>query len=84
MPWYDIFWTDQAVDHLAAHGVSQEDFEWVASGPDSDDWSRSRPDRRIAWGYTEDGRYIACVYEPLDDRVTIIPVTAYETQEPGC
>lgn len=82
MPWHDYFWTDGMLNHLAEHGVTQEDFEWTVNYPNSEGRSRSQPDRLMAWGYTEDGRYIACVYELLEDDMTVIPVTAYETREP--
>lgn len=56
MPWYDFRWNDILEAYLAEHGVSTEDYEVVVSNPESVDFSRSRPDRLIAWGYTEDGR----------------------------
>jgi hypothetical protein len=33
------------------------------------------------FGYTPDGRYIVVIYEVVDAD-TVIPVTAYEVQEP--
>jgi len=33
-------------------------------------------DRLIAFGYSSDGRWTACVYEMVDDD-TILPITAY-------
>lgn len=81
MPIFDFIWTDEIVEHLAEHGVSQDDFEHVVCNPSSQGVSRSSglPCR---WGYTVDGRYIIAVYEEIDD-VTIIPTTAYEVPEPG-
>lgn len=43
---------------------------------DEEGTSRSS-DRPIRFGYTKDGRYVAVVFEWIDD-VTIFPVTAYE------
>ena len=68
------------MDHLAEHGVSQDDFEHVLSRPYSKGLSRSSG-LPAAWGYTPDGRYIVVVYLELDE-TTILPVTAYEVPEP--
>ena len=73
-------WTDEIVDHIAEHGVSQDDFENVVCRPYSKGVSRSSG-LPAAWGYTPDGRYIVAVYEELDE-ITILPVTAYEVPEP--
>jgi hypothetical protein len=81
MPAFDFLWTDEIVEHLAEHGVSQDDFEHVVCNPTSKGWSRSS-DLPCVWGYTEDGRYIIAVYEELDD-ITLLPVTAYEVPEPN-
>lgn len=76
----DVIWTDEIVGHLAQHGVSQDDFEYVLSHPTSEGISRSTG-LPTAWGYTRDGRYIMIVYEEVD-RLTVLPVTAYEVPEP--
>ena len=80
MPFLDFLWTDDAVEHIAEHGISQEDFEHVVCCPTSKGFSRlSR--LPTAWGYTVDGRYVVAIYEELDE-MTILPVTAYEVPEP--
>lgn len=33
MPWYDFFWYDENVEHLAEHGVTPEEFEEASSPP---------------------------------------------------
>ncbi len=33
MPYYDLLWTDEIIDHIAEHGVSQDDFEDVFRNP---------------------------------------------------
>lgn len=76
----DVIWTDETVDHLAEHGVSQDDFEYVLSRPTREGISRSTG-LPAAWGHTRDGRYIIIVYEQID-RLTVLPVTAYEVPEP--
>lgn len=82
MPWNDFFWTEDNLGHIAEHGITPEDFEQVVNNTGSEERSRSRPDRLAVWGYTEDGRYIMCIYERLADGMTVVPVTAYETREP--
>ena len=80
MPFLDFLWTDEGVEHLAEHGISQDDFEHVMCHPLRKGYSRSSR-LPVAWGYTDDGRYIMAVYEQLDE-LTILPVTAYEVAEP--
>lgn len=80
MPYLDFVWTDELVEHLAEHGISPEDFEHVVRHPVSKGLSR-KTGLPVVWGYTPDGRYIMAVYDPID-RVTALPVTAYEVPEP--
>lgn len=80
MPFLNFFWTDDSVDHIAEHGISQEDFEHVVCHPTSKGFSRSSR-LPAAWGHTADGRYIVVIYEELDE-MTVLPVTAYEVPEP--
>ena len=77
---FDFLWTDEIIDHLAEHGISQNDFESVVLHPTSKGLSRSSG-LPCVWGHTEDGRYVIAVYEELD-AITLLPVTAYEVPEP--
>jgi hypothetical protein len=78
--WFEFFWTDEIEEHLAEHGLTREDFEHVVSQSwETQSVSRSSG-RPLAMGYTEDGRYIVCVWEWIDD-ITIEPYTAYEVGE---
>lgn len=79
MPFYLFIWSDQIEEHLARHGVTPDEFEEVVCDPDEVDKSRSSG-RRIAFGETSTGRYLACVHEFLDD-TTVLPVTAYEVED---
>lgn len=81
MPYYEFFWLDETIEHLAEHGVTPEEFEEVVSNPEEIGESRfsSRP---CCWGETADGRYLFCVFEKLDD-ATILPITAYDSRRPG-
>ena len=47
--------------------------------PDEVDQSHSSG-RPIAFGETSTGKYLACVYELLDD-MTVLPVTAYDVED---
>ena len=78
MPDFFILYDDARVEHLALNGVTIEDFQAVVNDPCSVDRSKSSK-RMIAFGFTDDGRYLACVYEHLDDQ-TILPFTAYEVE----
>ena len=80
MPYFEFLWTDEIVEHIADHDVSEDDFEAVVCHPVRTGESRSSG-LPAAWGYTTDGRYIIAIYEELDD-VMILPVTAYEVPEP--
>lgn len=80
MALYNYIWTDEIVEHVAEHGITPEDFEFVVNNPQYVGASRSSGLPAV-WGYTEDGRFIMAIYEQLDD-ITLIPVTAYEVPEP--
>ena len=80
MTYYDFLWSRPIIDHIAEHGISQNEFETVVCHPERQGFSRATG-LPAAWGYTTDGRYIFAVYEEIDD-VTLLPVTAYEVPEP--
>ena len=79
MPFYLFIWNDLIEGHLAAHGVTPDEFEEVVCDPDEVYPSRLSG-RPIAFGATSTGKYLACVYELLDD-TTVLPVTAYEVED---
>jgi hypothetical protein len=80
MPYFDFFWTDELIAHIAEHDISPKEFERVVMHPvDMDKSDSSGHD--AAFGYTQDGRFIIAVFEYLDE-MTILPVTAYEVPEP--
>ncbi len=74
MPFYLFIWSDQVEEHLAAHGVTPDEFEEVVCDPEEVAHSRSSG-RPIAFGETSTGKYLACVYELLHE-TTVLPVTA--------
>jgi uncharacterized DUF497 family protein len=79
MPFYLFLWTPEAVVHLAANGVSQDEFEEIVCAPGRIHVSRTTG-RPTAIGTTVEGRLLVCVYEQVDDD-TILPVTAFEPDE---
>ncbi|HQU46523.1 MAG TPA: hypothetical protein PK867_27195 [Pirellulales bacterium] len=79
MPYLEFVWTVEMIEHLAEHGVDQDEFECVVSHPTRRGISRSSG-RPCCWGETAEGRQLFCVYEQLDDD-TIVPVTAYEVTD---
>ena len=76
MAWFDCFWYDENRDHLAQHGVTPEEFEYVVCHPKITGVSDSSGNPLVK-GYTSTGRWLVCIYESIDD-VSILPVTAYE------
>lgn len=81
MAWFEFFWSPEIEAHLAEHGINPEEFEEVVMHPVRRGLSRTQP-RRFADGRTAADRYIRCVYELMDDGITVVPVTAYDRREP--
>lgn len=75
MPTYLFFWTDENEEHVAEHGVTREEFEWVVQRAKRRGVSKTSG-RPTAQGLTRDGRLLYCVYEMLDV-ATVLPVTAF-------
>ena len=69
------------VRHLEQHGIEKDDVLRVFANPTGQDTSRSSG-LPMVFGYTSDGRYVAVVYEEVDQDA-VYPVTAYEVPEPG-
>ena len=71
-------WTEEAIRHLAEHGVTQDEFAEVVMDARMIETSRSTG-LPIVLGTTSTGKRLACVFEWLDeDETEILPVTAYE------
>ena len=79
MPWIDVIWTEENVQHIRGHGVTPAEVEQVLADPIGRDLSESTG-RPIVLGYTNAGRRLAVVYEEIDS-MTVYPVTAYEIEE---
>lgn len=80
MPYYFFMWDEENEEHVRQHGISEVEFEQVVMHPDRVEISRSSS-RLIAFGWTATERYLACVYELLDDGVTVYPITAFDPAE---
>jgi uncharacterized DUF497 family protein len=78
MPVYRFFWYPGNQEHVEEHGVSVDEFEAIVCDPLETQESHSS-ERMIAFGYGDDGRRLACVYDVIDD-FEIIPVTAFEVK----
>lgn len=78
MPFYIFHWTDEALEHIAEHGVTRDEFAEVVM--DATDFQASRSTGLpIVFGTTSTGKRLACVFEWVDElEIEIIPVTAYE------
>ena len=73
---------DGNVQHIAAHGITVEEVEEVLLDRDSEDTASRSSGRPITFGYTSSGRYLAVVWEHVDDDpLTMYPVTAYDAPE---
>lgn len=75
MPEFSILYDELIEHHIARHDVTMDEFQQVVNNPSfiiSQDNDRMR-----AEGFTASGRYLACVYEVIDD-FQILAVTAFE------
>ncbi len=82
MPWLEVIWIDGPegnVQHIALHGISPAEVEAVLQNPLDGDVSDSSG-RPIAFGRTPSGRFLAVVYEPIDE-ITVYPITAFDVEE---
>ena len=76
MPSVFFVWNDELIEYIGQHGVTPDEFEEVVLNAIVVGKSRSSV-RPIAFGPTSTGKFLACVFEFLEDD-TVIPVTAYE------
>ena len=71
---------DGNVQHIAEHGLSVDEVEDVLYAAEEVIASQTSG-RPITFGETSTGRYIAVVFEVIDENpLTVYPITAYETQ----
>ena len=71
---------DGNVQHIAEHGIGIEEVEEVLYAAEEVIASQSSG-RPITFGETTTGKYIAVVFEVVEDEpLAVYPVTAYETE----
>jgi len=74
---------DGNVQHIAEHGITMEEVEEILLNPKSSTTVSKSSELPITFGHTSSGRYLAVVYEHLDDDPWMLrPVTAYDAPEP--
>jgi uncharacterized DUF497 family protein len=87
MPGVIIIWDlpddpEGNVQHIASHDITIAEVEDVLLDRDSDDTLSRSSGRPITFGYTSSGRYLAVVWEHVDDNpLTIYPITAYDAPQ---
>ncbi len=82
MTWIEVIWTDGRdgnVQHIAEHGITPDEVEHVLANPIESDVSETSG-RPIVFGYTAGGRFLAVVYEPIDE-TTVYPITAFDIED---
>jgi uncharacterized DUF497 family protein len=68
--------------HVLEHDVAPDEVEEILSDPASRTTRSHSSGRAITFGWTSAGRYLAVVWELVEEDV-IYPVTAYPAREPG-
>jgi len=76
MPHFIFIWNDELIEYIAQHGVTVDEFEEVVLNA-KDIQTSCSSERPIVFGPTSTGKYLACVFEYVDDD-QVVPVTAYE------
>lgn len=68
------------MEHVEEHDLTTDDVDHVLENYESHGISRSSG-RPCVFGRVPDGRRVVVIYEEVDDD-TVLPVTAYEIDEP--
>lgn len=79
MPYFQFLWLPEYEEHVTAHGASVEEVERIIQTPEWTEKSQTS-DLPVAFGESDDGRLLACVYEVLDGFL-VRPVTAFYVDE---
>ena len=75
--------TRASAEAIAAHHITIDEVEDVLLDRNSEDAISRSSGRPITFGYTASGRYLAVVWEHVDDNpLTLYPITAYDAPEP--
>ena len=74
---------DGNVQHILQHGLDMDEVEDVLLNPANQVTVSRTSGNPIVFGYTETGRYIAVLFELIDDNPrTLYPLTAYDVPAP--
>jgi uncharacterized DUF497 family protein len=71
-------WDDETIEHVALNDITPDEVDHVLAHFEDRTVSRTTG-RPIVFGYTEAGRYIAVVFEEIDE-LNVLPITAYEVE----
>lgn len=72
------------VFHILENGVTQDEVEDVVSEPRNTTSLSRSSGNPVTFGWTTTGKYVAVVWENVDDDPrTIRPITAYEVEPPA-
>lgn len=85
----DIWWDlddeeGSRAEHVDEHGVTKSEVEEVLRNPRNLTTTSRTSGEQITFGYTSSGRYLAIVWERVQDiPLTVYPITAYDVPEPA-
>jgi hypothetical protein len=69
---------------VEGHGVTQGEVEEVVNAHYDEAVESRSSGRPTAFGWTSSGKYVAVVFEVVDEEApTVYPITAYEAPPPG-
>ena len=78
-----VLWDDDNESHIAEHGLTIDDVEYVLLNPKAKTGVSRSSGCHLQFGHTDSGLYIAVAFEILDKEDGLVyPVTAYEVHEP--
>jgi hypothetical protein len=72
---YDFRWIAWNVDHIARHGVTPFETEFIVNTARAPYPRRIEEDKRLVWGQTADGTYLQVIYI-LDPDGTVFVIHA--------
>lgn len=84
----DIWWDlddeeGSRAEHVGEHGVTKDEVEEILLNPANPTLTSRTSGEQITFGYTSAGRYLAIVWERVQDvPFTVFPITAYDAPEP--
>ena len=84
MAFIQFIWDDDDpegnVQHIAEHGLTINEVEFVLDNPTSNSMSHSSG-RPCCFGFTPAGEHIIVIYELIDEDI-VYPVTAFHVPQP--